>query len=57
MGEMISAEGILKIFQEKLNKPLKPLKPYRTPAVEVQLHATFQDAFELIVSKKDIEAR
>jgi hypothetical protein len=54
-GTLVSAEQILKIFDETLVKPLKLLKPYALPKVEVQLNQSFKDAFQSLVSKKTVQ--
>jgi hypothetical protein len=54
-GKLVSAEQILKIFDQTLDKPLKPLRPYPVPDVEVQLNQSFKDAFQNLVTKKTIQ--
>jgi hypothetical protein len=54
-GKLVSAEQVLKIFQEKLNEPLKPLSPFTFPMVELQLDDAFKNIFKRVVSKANIE--
>ena len=54
-GKLVSAEQVLKIFQEKLNAPLKPLSPFTFPMVELQLDDAFKNVFKRVVSKANIE--
>ncbi len=54
-GKLVSAEQVLKIFQEKLNEPLKPLSPFTFPMVELQLDDAFKNVFKRVVSKANME--
>ena len=54
-GKLVSAEQVLKIFQEKLNAPLKPLSPFTFPMVELQPDDAFKNVFKRVVSKANIE--
>ena len=56
-GKLVSAEQVLKIFEEKLDEPIKPLKPFTNPMVEVQLDCAFKAVFQAAVSKRNIEVK
>ena len=54
-GKLVGPDQVLKIFEEKLNEPLEPLRPFPRPNVEIVLDGPFKDAFQRVVSKNDIQ--